>query len=97
MNKNSREYSKKLLIKVARAFHHRPNDVLNWDFHEEYMPAVESVSESPLVEDMLSAFFLSKKKGSRIRKKLNNKEERKKAFENLKKQQKEWSSNNARQ
>lgn len=66
--------------------------MLNWDFYEEYLPALAEISENPPLEDLAMAFFSAKKKADKIKipKRNRSKEDRKKAFEEVREKTKEW-------
>lgn len=83
-----------LIFRIARAFHQRPNDVLGWDFYEEFLPAAESLGEIPIVDELIKTIFegFTKKdkfksfKSSKNFKPLTKKEDRLKAFDDIKKE-----------
>lgn len=84
------------MLKIARAFGQRPNDVLNWDFYEEYLPALAEISENPAIEELAMMFFSKKEKKITSKKPIQTDIERKKAFNELREKAKKRRLQNAR-
>ena len=63
---------------------------MNWDFYEEYLPALSEITENPPIEDLAMVFFKGKSKASKINVPKQTAEERKQAFIELKEKTKEW-------
>lgn len=88
-----------LVFRIARAFSKRPNEVLGWDFYEEFLPASESLGIIPIVDELIKTIVdgltrstsnvssgIQKAKFARP---LETVEERQKAFEDMVRKQKE--------
>lgn len=80
-----------LVFRIARAFSKRPNEVIGWDFYEEFLPAAQSLGEIPIIDELIKTLVegLTRKTKSSYKvpqnfRPLGSKEERLKAFEDLK-------------
>lgn len=81
-----------LVFRIARAFSQRPNAVMGWDFYEELLPAAESLGEIPIIDELVKNLLegLSKIKSAKSKQSfvpLETKEERIKAFEDMKRKE----------
>lgn len=75
-----------MLVRMARAYGIRPGELNTWEYWTEYVPAMEQICEVPLVDEMISAMFRGKSKGSGSKEPpapMRTKEERRAAFERL--------------
>lgn len=76
-----------MIVRLARAYGIRPGELQTWDYWTEYVPAMEQICETPLVDEMIAAVFRGKASKSTGSKELSapmkTKEERKAAFERL--------------
>lgn len=75
-----------MIVRLARAYGIRPGDLQAWDYWAEYVPALEQICETPLVDEMIAAVFRGKSKGAgnkELSAPMKTKEERKAAFERL--------------
>jgi hypothetical protein len=74
-----------MLVRLARAYRVRPSDLLAWDYWREYVPAIENLLETPLIDETVAALFRGKSGGSQTGNHSPvSKKDRAAAFEGLK-------------
>lgn len=78
------------MTRLARAFKVRIKSILDWDYWEEFVPALKEIAEVPTVDEaFFHAFCKPGKSKQDVGTPLNTKEARLKAFESLKQTSKE--------